>query len=134
MMRFIFFVSLFALLNCGASDVIRPFVSDGCSAFPDGSIKQKDLWLSCCVTHDRAYWMGGTYAQRLNADRGLKKCVETLGKPKLAKLMLAGVRVGGTPYLPTSFRWAYGWSYPRGYKKLTLSELNQIKKVQKETN
>ena len=29
--------------------------------------------------------------------------------------MLAGVLVEGTPYVPTTFRSGYGWSYPREY-------------------
>jgi hypothetical protein len=39
--------------------------------------------------------------------------------------MLAGVRIGGTPYLPTRFRWGYGWPWPRGYRALTPAELEQ---------
>ena len=41
--------------------------------------------------------------------------------------MLAGVRVGGTPFLPTKFRWGYGWPYPRFYGELTTDELQQVK-------
>jgi hypothetical protein len=40
---------------------------------------------------------------------------------------LAGVRVGGTPYLPTSFRWGYGWSESRGYKALSDEEKRELK-------
>lgn len=105
-----------------AQEIIQPFTSDGCSAFPDGTLKQNKLWLSCCTTHDLAYWQGGTEAQRLAADKELKHCVTQVGEPTIAKLMLAGVRVGGTPYLPTKFRWGYGWSYPRGYGELTKVE------------
>ncbi len=110
-----------------AVDVIKPFTSDGCSAFPDGTLEEQDLWLSCCTAHDFAYWQGGTYKQREKADEVLKQCVAHVGKPLLAKLMLAGVRVGGTPYFPTSFRWGYGWPYPRGYKAITDEEEKQIK-------
>jgi len=42
--------------------------------------------------------------------------------------MFTGVRVGGTPYLPTSFRWGYGWPYPRAYGELNTVELEQVKK------
>ena len=105
---------------------LKPFKSDGCSAFPDGSLQQKQLWLSCCTVHDFAYWKGGTYDERLSADQALKKCVEKIGKPKVAALMLAGVRVGGTPYLPTTFRWGYGWTYPRLYNPLSEKEVQQV--------
>ena len=111
------------------ADILKPFVSDGCSAFPDGTIEQNELWLSCCHKHDYDYWKGGTYQERLESDKNLKSCVAAVGEPEIAMLMLAGVRVGGTPFLPTKFRWGYGWSYPRLYGKLTESELKQVKNL-----
>lgn len=105
---------------------LAPFTSDGCSAFPDGTHEQGQLWLSCCVAHDVAYWQGGTYEERVAADLGLQQCVAKVGDSRIAGIMLAGVRVGGTPYLPTRFRWGYGWPYPRGYQKLTAEELEQV--------
>jgi len=113
----------------GASE-IQPFESDGCSSFPDGTLSQKNLWLNCCQIHDFAYWRGGTYEERQDADQALHQCVEAVGEPEIAALMLAGVRVGGTPYLPTKFRWGYGWPYPRGYKALTSEDLQKIKAVE----
>jgi len=112
-------VFLFILLSIASSlahtDTIKPFTSDGCSSFPNGTLEQKELWLSCCTAHDIAYWQGGTYQQRLNADLKLKQCVTAVGEPVIAKLMLSGVRVGGSPYWPTQFRWGYGYPYPHGY-------------------
>lgn len=105
---------------------LKPFTSDGCSAFPDGTFEQNTLWLNCCIAHDKAYWQGGTYAERLASDQLLEQCVSDIGEPEIAALMLAGVRVGGTPYLPTSFRWGYGWPYPRGYKPLTAEEKQKV--------
>lgn len=127
----IFRVPLFLLLlavfvpNVEA-DELKPFTSDGCSAFPDGTIAQNELWLDCCVAHDFAYWKGGTYQQRVEADQELRRCVATVGEPEVALLMLAGVRVGGTPFLPTPFRWGYGWHYPKLYGALTQEELKQV--------
>ncbi len=73
--------------------------------------------------------MGGTCQERKNADEALKTCVTEVGQPEIAQLMLAGVRVGGTPYLPTTFRWGYGWPYPRGYKALTDEEKKEIERL-----
>ena len=117
---------ILALTTSACVGVVKPFVSDGCSSFPDGTLTQNDLWLSCCVAHDRAYWKGGTYANRLEADKELRNCVANVGEPEIALLMLAGVRVGGTPFLPTRFRWGYGWPYPKSYRELTEQELSQI--------
>lgn len=105
---------------------LKPFASDGCSAFPDGTFEQNELWLSCCTAHDLAYWAGGSYRQRQQADELLQACVEEVGEPEIAMLMLAGVRVGGTPYLPTTFRWGYGWPYPRLYGELSDEEREQV--------
>jgi len=116
------------ILVSGCSTHLSPFTSDGCSSFPDGTLEQETLWLSCCTAHDYAYWQGGTYQERVEADKDLTACVAQTGQREIAALMLAGVRVGGTPFLPTTFRWGYGWTYPRGYKALTEEEKAQIGK------
>jgi hypothetical protein len=118
----------FALLSVTpvAADELSDFTSDGCSAFPDGTYEEKELWHSCCVEHDLAYWVGGSSDDREVADHELESCVEAVGKPTIAKLMLAGVRVGGTPWLPTRFRWAYGWPYLRGYTQVSEEEAKQV--------
>ena len=63
------------------------------------------------------------------AVRKLKKCVAAEGEEEIAVLMLLGVRVGGTPYLPTPFRWGYGWPFPRFYGPLTEEERRQVEKM-----
>lgn len=131
-MRILFYL-LFSLVSVSVNaETIAPFTTDGCSVFPDGTFEQKELWLSCCTAHDYAYWQGGTYEGRLIADEQLQQCVAKVGEPQIAKLMLMGVRAGGSPYFPTSFRWGYGWSYPRFYKPLTTEEKRQI--ISLETN
>lgn len=132
-MKLLSIISLLVLTlsACDQGDIqIKPFTSDGCSAFPDGTYQQQELWLSCCTAHDRAYWQGGTYDERLAADNELKQCVTNVGEKQIADIMLAGVRVGGTPFLPTQFRWGYGWPYPRGYKALTEQEQQLIQKLE----
>jgi hypothetical protein len=124
--RIIFLLMISCIGGAALADTLKPFTSDGCSAFPDGTFEQKQLWLSCCQRHDFDYWQGGTYQQRLASDNRLKMCVTQVGEPAIAALMLAGVRVGGTPYLPTSFRWGYGWSYPRLYGVLSSEEVAQV--------
>lgn len=106
---------------------IRPFTTDGCSQFPDGTHAHKNLWLRCCTEHDNKYWAGGTYDERANADLELRACVQSVGEPAIAELMLAGVRVGGSPWWSSAFRWGYGWPYTHGYKVLTPDELEQVR-------
>ena len=119
----------FCPLSVSAGE-LKPFTSDGCSIFPDGTFEQNKLWLDCCVAHDYAYWKGGTYSERKIADESLEKCVAEVGEPEIAVLMLAGVRVGGSPFWPTRFRWGYGWSYPHFYGELSKKELEQINEME----
>ena len=114
---------------CATQAPLRPFTTDGCSDFPDGTSTHKTLWLSCCTEHDKAYWQGGTYADRRKADEELRRCVANVGEPGIAALMLAGARVGGSPYWPTRFRWGYGWPLPRGYPALTPAERDQVQQA-----
>lgn len=129
--RYIFIYSLLLISHSSHSADLNPFISDGCSSFPNGTFEQNELWLSCCERHDLDYWKGGTYQQRLDSDRALRVCVAKVGEPEIALLMLAGVRVGGTPFLPTSFRWGYGWGYPRFYGPLSDDELQQVRELSK---
>ena len=94
-----------------------PFRSDGCTFSPDG------VWRQCCVAHDRAYWMGGTYAQRLKADRRFRDCLRkqclqhdwnSFGGWLVSRAYYYGVRVGGVGWIPLRrARWGFGWRYPR---------------------
>lgn len=83
------------------------FISDGCSLWQDGD------WLQCCVTHDLIYWAGGTRKERKTADQEMQKCVSNTGHPVMGKIMYLGVRIGGVYWLPTPYRWGFGWDYPQ---------------------
>jgi hypothetical protein len=83
------------------------FTSDGCSCWPDGN------WVVCCVQHDLAYWVGGTRDERRAADRALEACVSKAGHPVVARMMYYGSQLGGVWWLPTPFRWGFGWPYPQ---------------------
>lgn len=106
---------------------LRKFSSDGCSHYPDGTPSAPKKWESCCVSHDRDYWAGGIRAARKYSDVLLKQCVaRSSGSKFRAYTMWLGVRFAGVPWLPSSFRWAYGWPYYRGYKPITPEEQLQI--------
>lgn len=81
------------------------FVSDGCTAFPDGNYRE------CCEAHDLDYFKGGSFSERRASDKRLYRCVKAKGgwKNKVrAPMMYLGVRVFGTGWLPTPFRWGFG--------------------------
>lgn len=114
------------MAGCGTAAPLHAFTTDGCSMFPDRALIGKVDWCTCCLAHDLAYWQGGTADERLAADRELARCVQDKAlSPALATTMLAGVRAGGSAYLPTSYRWGYGWPYGRGYQSLNGADKAQ---------
>jgi len=127
MMRTIIYILLLLIPSVVISGDLKPFTTDGCSSFPDGNIAMQSLWANCCIRHDLAYWKGGTSEQRIEADNDLKACVSQVGEPEIASIMLAGVRVGGSPFFPTAYRWGYGWPFLRGYKPLSEEEKREVK-------
>ena len=107
---------------------LADFTSDGCSLFPDGTLKDRAKWCDCCLSHDMEYWAGGTEEERKRSDERLRDCVlARTGDTTLAETMYLGVRAGGHPAFPTWYRWAYGWPYGRGYKPLTNEEQQIVK-------
>jgi hypothetical protein len=113
--------------GCATASDLNEFTSDGCSLFPDGTLKDHTLWCDCCFNHDMAYWRGGSEDERKEADKVLRACVlDRAGNKALAEMMYDGVRIGGSPVFPTWFRWGYGWTYGRGYKPITEDEQKQV--------
>ena len=110
---------------------ITPFKTDGCSYFPDGTLKNNNAWLNCCIEHDKAYWKGGTKQEKKIADEILKQCVSNQGYPNIAKLMFIGVDIGGDAKYNTSYKWGYGWKINHYYEPLSKEEQEKIKNINK---
>ena len=109
---------------CTTESELQPFTSDGCSLFPDSSLISEKDWCSCCFEHDLSYWRGGTDEEREQADLLLQDCVaEKTDSETLAVMMHEGVRLGGSPYFYSWYRWGYGWGYERKYQSLTAEEV-----------
>ena len=119
MKKIILFILILSSIN---AQMIKNFTSDGCSMFVDGTANKPNLWLKCCIRHDVDYWMGGSWEERIVADKIFEKCIDNTGTPAMGRMMYLGVRIGGAPYLFTPFRWGYGWDYGRWYQKRTKKE------------
>jgi len=122
-----------AFLMAGCQPASPPQLSafrfDGCSCFPDGTASEPDLWKKHCLAHDHAYWLGGTRNERKMADLELRDGIRREGNPVIAQIAYAGVRIGGTPWLPTPWRWGFGWKqFPRGYREPSDEEKVQIER------
>jgi hypothetical protein len=126
-MRWLLLICVAAFASCSTRpSELKNFQSDGCSAFPDGTLSDPQRWQAHCVKHDFSYWQGGTREQRREADRELVRGVRAEGHPVLARCMYFGIRIGGAPWWPTPWRWGFGWSYPRGYGLLSSDEERQV--------
>jgi hypothetical protein len=130
---------------------LAPFTTDGCSGglstvwsyvaetLPRFAESHQDRppWEPCCITHDRAYHLGGpdpepeqSYAARLRADEALRQCVLATGRDRAEDLaqdygmtreqidaayvaisdaMFLAVRLGGGPCTGLGWRWGYGF-------------------------
>ncbi len=126
---------------------LLPFATDGCSgglstgwrvlgnAIPMFRDKfgARPPYESCCVEHDRSYWLGSTdngYQKRHAADQALRACVIEHGRVHrddyarefgisgaaiernffvIAEAMYRAVRAGGGPCTALPWRWGYGW-------------------------
>lgn len=130
-------VSIFApFVSCIAphfayANTLKPFSTDGCSMWPDGTPANPYKWRSCCVAHDKAYWMGGVKDLREEADRAFHTCFTKKAGVGMANYMYFMVRWAGSPLWVAPYRWGYGWGYldsklPRGYKQPTEEEQRQI--------
>ncbi len=102
------------------------FTTDGCSGGMSliwrKVLRRVPPWEGCCVKHDLAYWRGGFWMDRKQADLELMMCVKRAGHPIWAILIYIGVRLGGTPIWPFPWRWGYGWDYTGRYEKRDEAE------------
>jgi hypothetical protein len=108
-------------------NTLMPFSSDGCSQFPDSVVGMD--YEDCCREHDHAYWKGGTFEQKEEADENLGACVGEKAFGVLGTSMKMGVGIGGSAYLPTTWKWGYGWKISRGYSALSIEEEEMAEKM-----
>jgi len=122
------FLTVTSCQTRGPLSDLRPFASDGCTCFPEGTKQDPSAWRAACETHDRAYWQGGTMKQRREADHALRGGIAASGYPVISNLTYVGVRLGGSAILPTPWRWGFGWKeYPRWPRPLGEAELELVR-------
>ena len=138
-------VSLNAFTTDGCSggmSSLWAFIAETYPAFAEG-LGGQPPWEECCVSHDRAYHVGGespeaeaSFEARLEADRVLRECVRVTESEKdsilreeyalsetqvraayaaIAAAMYQAVRLGGGPCTGLPWRWGYG--YPQCWQK-----------------
>ena len=126
---FLFFI-IFSILpmTLMAESILKPFETDNCTMFPDGTRKRLDLWKTCCVKHDLRYWFGGSQEDMDATDLRLKECVTKVAGKGTARLMYFGVRLGHHSPIKNKYKWNWGWTPTREKVPLSPSEIIYVSK------
>ncbi|MFP5385871.1 MAG: hypothetical protein ACLGHN_07305 [Bacteriovoracia bacterium] len=115
-------------LNLHASlEELRPFKTDYCTNYPEGTRSNPQMWKHCCLSHDMFFWAGGSKEDRYISDLELRSCIEKTGARSQARLIYYAVRLGS--YSPVKYpdkKWGNGWSKRSEFKPLTSEELDVI--------
>lgn len=120
---------LFFLLACLLSSVsrasghLKPFLTDLCTSYPEGTRDEPNLWAHCCMEHDLYFWAGGSLEDRKEADLRLRSCVEATGERTQAALMYLAVSLGArSPIRFSTKQWGNAWEDRERYLSLTEQE------------
>lgn len=105
---------------------LKPFETDGCTLFVDGTYTKPGLWKHCCVEHDLRYWFGGSERDMDQADLRLRSCVQKVGGDEWAYVIYSGVRAGHHSPIKNKYQWNWGWEKKREKTPLTQEEINYI--------
>lgn len=116
-------IALYLLLT------LRPFETDFCTSWSEGTFRDRNKWAHCCVAHDLHYWAGGSKNDRLEADKGLRSCVTKAHSKAMGDLMFLGVRAGRLS--PIKFKakgWGFAWPKTRTrYQALNTEEIYLVR-------
>ena len=69
MKKLFIFLTLIAF-NCWAQSgrELKPFATDYCTLYVEGTRSQPNLWRHCCVEHDLYFWCGGNLEDKKATD------------------------------------------------------------------
>lgn len=122
----LFFI-LFTMPLALSSTTPKPFTTDLCTGYPEGTRQQPTLWAHCCLKHDLDLWAGGRSDDRTQADLALRECVSKTGEPQHARLMWMGVRLGRlSPVKLPGQQWGNAWGNSVRNQILSREEINAL--------
>ncbi len=105
---------------------LKPFETDGCTMFADGTYAKPGLWKHCCTEHDLRYWFGGSVTDMDESDLRLRACVKSVAGENWAYVIYSGVRAGHHSPIKNKYQWSWGWVSTREKKPLTSAEVNYV--------
>ena len=118
---------LFCAATASAAE-LRPFKTDGCTGYADGTRKKPGLWKHCCVEHDLGFWAGGDSRERRLTDERLRDCIAATGEKLQAEIIYLGVRLGSySPMKIRGMQWGNAWSpWATRKEKLLSGEIDSL--------
>lgn len=125
---FILLISLvFTPLRAFETESLKPFLTDYCTSYPEGTRAKPELWKHCCEEHDLFFWGGGSLDDRKTVDLRLKSCVEATGAETQARLMYTAVTIGGaSPIRFKTKQWGHAFVNRARYQSLSEDETRQL--------
>jgi len=123
-MRKYVLIFLILLTNHALSNELKPFITDYCTMFVDGTPTNPNLWKHCCIEHDIHYWYGGSLKDQDITDLKLKSCVEAAAGTYWADIIYLGVRAGHYSPVKNVHKWSWGWEQQR--KKIEISDKEKL--------
>ncbi len=106
---------------------LKPFLTDYCTSYPEGTRQKPELWKHCCVEHDLYFWAGGSKSDRKETDVRLRECVAATGAHRQAKLIYAAVSIGAnSPIRFKTKQWGHAFENRTRYLALTAEESNLV--------
>lgn len=121
-MRISFFIFLTVFSMPLLANGIKPFTTDNCTGFSEGTHRHPDLWKDCCVEHDLYFWAGGNRSDRNLADLRLRDCIAARGEVFMSKIIYSGVRLGSLSPFKLQGKWGNGWKNRSSYESLSPKE------------
>jgi len=127
-MRTLCTVIFFLFSSFSLAQIQRPFVTDSCTGYREGTQKNPTLWEDCCKNHDLFFWAGGNKSQRKTVDKELKACIKSKAGNFHATIMYLGVSIGGlSPIKFGGKQWGNAWGKKTRKTKLSELELAELK-------
>src|SRR5665647_529188 len=118
---------LAAAITSVSAREIKPFTTDYCTGYFEGTRSHPGLWKDCCLEHDLYFWAGGSSQERNQADKRLRACVADKGTPIHARLIYWGVKLGSkSPIKIKGKHWGNGLSDSPTYLSLTPEQVRVI--------
>lgn len=76
-----------------------------------------DQWGHCCSALDLEYWRGGTFIAQREANDAFRSCLgDVYPESYVPIIAYYGLYVVNSPFIPTSWRWGYGWDFGHGFR------------------